>query len=262
MSDAAAPMLNPETLTVLITGASSGIGAAVARRFAQAGAKVIATARREDRLQALKDEFGARIHIAALDVRDFAAMKALVADLPEPFRNYNVVFANAGLACGLDPAYEAKVEDWDAMVSTNVSGLMYTVLATLPGMVARGEGHVLLTGSIAGDYPYPGGHVYGATKAFAKQFSLGLWADLAGTGVRVTNLEPGMVETEFSVVRFRGDKGRADAVYSDMEPMTAVDIAEQIFFCCTRPRHVNINRLQVMASQQSFAPYAVKRRPR
>ncbi|WP_454915463.1 SDR family NAD(P)-dependent oxidoreductase [Xanthobacter sediminis] len=253
--------LDPRTLTLLVTGATSGIGAATARRFAAAGARVVALGRRTDRLEALKGEFGDLIHTAALDTRDLKATEELLAGLPEPFRAYNVVFANAGLAQGLEPAQEAKIEDWDTMVDTNIKGLLYTVRATLPAMVARGEGHVVLTGSIAGDYSYPGANVYGATKAFVKQFALNLWADVAGTGVRVTNIEPGLTETEFSVVRFHGDKGRADNVYAGATPMTGDDIADQVFFACTLPRHVNITRIQAMASQQTFGPLAVKRKP-
>ncbi|MDQ0505458.1 SDR family NAD(P)-dependent oxidoreductase [Xanthobacter agilis] len=254
-------LLDPRTLTLLVTGATSGIGAATVRRFAGAGARVIALGRRAERLEELKAHYGDLVHTAVLDTRDLKATEELVANLPEPFRAYNVVFANAGLAQGLEPAYEARIEDWDTMVDTNISGLLYTVRATLPAMVARGEGHVVLTGSIAGDYAYPGGNVYGATKAFVKQFALNLWSDVAGTGVRVTNIEPGLTETEFSVVRFRGDQGRADGVYAGATPMTGDDIAEQVFFACTLPRHVNITRIQAMASQQTFGPLVVKRTP-
>lgn len=244
---------------MLITGASSGIGAATARRFASAGARVIALARRKDRLEALKAEFGDLIHTAELDVRDLEATRALVAGLPEGFSRFNVVFANAGLAMGLEPTWEARDEDWATMVDTNIRGMLNTVAATLPQMVGQGEGHLVFTGSVAGDYPYPGGNVYGGTKAFVKQFALNVWADTAGTGVRVTNIEPGMVETEFSVVRFRGDAGAAGNVYADMAPMTGADIAEQVFFACTVARHVNITRIQAMAGQQGFSPFSVKR---
>lgn len=253
-------MLDPKTLTLLVTGATSGIGAATARRFAEAGARVIAVGRRADRLAELKDEFGALIHTEVLDARDLAATERMVAGLPEPFSGFNVVFANAGLAMGLEPAYAANIEDWDTMVATNISGMLYTIRATLPAMVARGEGHVVLTGSIAGDYPYPGANVYGASKAFVKQFALNLLADVHGTGVRVTNIEPGLTETEFSVVRFHGDKGKADNVYTGATPMSGADIAEQVFFACSQPRHVNITRIQAMAAQQGFGPLALKRK--
>ncbi|MCK0196146.1 SDR family NAD(P)-dependent oxidoreductase [Ancylobacter sp. 6x-1] len=252
-------MLDPATLRVLVTGATSGIGAASARRFIEAGAHVVATGRRADRLIALRDELGPRLHPLEVDVRDQAALAKALDTLPEPFAPLNVVFANAGLALGLEPAQRASLKDWDDMVDTNIKGLLYTVEATLPGMVARGEGHVVFTGSIAADYPYPGGNAYGATKAFVKQFSLNLMADLVGTGVRVTDIEPGMVETEFSLVRFHGDAGRSDAVYSGTQSLTAEDIAEQVFFCCTVPRHVQINRLQVFPTCQGFAGFNVKR---
>lgn len=254
-------MLDPKTLTLLVTGATSGIGAATARRFARAGARVIAVGRRAERLADLQAEFGALVHTAVLDTRDLAATERLVAELPAPFRDFNVVFANAGLAMGLEPAYAAKIEDWDTMVATNINGMLYTVRATLPAMIARSEGHVVLTGSIAGDYAYPGANVYGASKAFVKQFALNLLADVHGSGVRVTNIEPGLTETEFSVVRFHGDQGKADNVYAGATPMSGDDIAEQVLFACSQPRHVNITRIQAMAAQQGFGPLALKRRP-
>ncbi|MEP9348869.1 SDR family NAD(P)-dependent oxidoreductase [Xanthobacter sp. KR7-225] len=252
-------MLDPRSLTVVVTGATSGIGAAAVRRFAAAGSRVVAMARRTDRLADLRAELGEAILPVELDVRDRDATLAAFAGLPAPFADYNVVFANAGLAVGLDPAQQASLDAWDTMVETNINGLLYTVRASLPAMIARKQGHVVLTGSLAGDFPYPGANVYGATKAFVKQFSLNLWADVAGTGVRVTNIEPGLVETEFSMVRFEGDKGRADKVYAGADPMTGADIAEQVFFCCTLPRHVNINRIQAMPSRQTFGNMAVRR---
>lgn len=252
-------MLDPETLTVFITGATSGIGAAAARRFAGAGARVVLTGRRADRLAILAEELGPRALPLQLDVRDFAAVEAAVAGLPEPFARFNVVLANAGLARGLEPAQKAHMADWEEMVDINVKGLLHTVRATVPGMVERAEGHVVMTGSIAGEYPYPSGNTYGATKAFVKQFALNLWADMSGTGVRVTNVEPGLTETEFSMVRFKGDEERAGKVYQGVTAMTGEDIAEQIFFCSTLPRHVNITRIQAMPSHQSFAPMAFKR---
>ncbi|WP_127090720.1 SDR family NAD(P)-dependent oxidoreductase [Aquabacter cavernae] len=252
-------MLDPKTLTVLITGATSGIGAATVRRFAGAGARIVAVGRRVERLEALAAEFPGLIHPVVLDVRDWAATQAAIAALPEPFAAYNVVFANAGLALGLEPAHQVAMDDWRDMVDTNITGLLNTVRAALPGMVERKEGHVVFTGSVAGDYPYPGGNTYGATKAFVKQFSLGLWADVSGTGVRVTNIEPGLTETEFSLVRFKGDETRAEKIYNGTAPMTGEDIAEQVFFACSVPRHVNINRIQAMASVQGFSPLTIKR---
>lgn len=251
--------LDPKTLTVVVTGATSGIGAATVRRFASVGSKVVAMGRREDRLQALAQEFPNLVLPVVLDVRDYAATEAAFAALPDAFKGYNVLCANAGLALGLEPAQEAKIEDWQTMIDTNITGLAYTVRAGLPGMVARKEGHVVFTGSVAGDYPYPGGNVYGGTKAFVKQFALNVWADVVGTGVRVTNIEPGLTETEFSVVRFRGDEAKADKVYEGTAPMTGEDIAEQVFFAATLPRHVVVLRIQAMANQQSFSPFSIKR---
>lgn len=253
-------MLDPHDLTVFVTGATSGIGAAVCRRFAGAGAQVIATGRRADRLEALQGELGARCHTAIVDVRDRTSIAAAIAALPEAFRGVNVAVANAGHGVGMVPAQDAAIESWDDMVATNVNGLLNTVHALLPGMVARDQGHVVIIGSIAGDYAYPGGNVYGGTKAFAKQFALGLRADLLGANVRVTNIEPGMTETEFMLVRFGGDHGKRNAVYDGIEPMTPDDIAETIFWSATLPRHLNINRMQMQPVMQAFGPIAAKRR--
>lgn len=253
--------LDPSTLTVFITGATSGFGAAAARRFAAAGSRVIATGRRIDRLEELQQELGAdRCHIAEMDVRERASIDAVLAGLPQPFAAVNVLLANAGLALGLEPAYETRQSDWEEMIDTNVKGLAQTVRAVLPGMVERGEGHVITSGSAAGDFPYPGGSAYGGTKAFVKQFALALRADLQGKNVRVTNIEPGMVDTEFSLVRFGGDAEKAGNVYKGMTPLTSQDIAETMFWVATLPRHVNINRLQMMPVEQSFAPFAVHRK--
>jgi 3-hydroxy acid dehydrogenase / malonic semialdehyde reductase len=183
-----------------------------------------------------------------------------VAGLPQPFRRVNVAVANAGLALGLEPAQEANLDDWDAMIATNVNGLTYTARAVLPGMVERDEGHLILIGSVAGDYPYAGGNVYGATKAFVKQFALNLRCDLLGFNVRVTTIEPGMAETEFALVRFKGDAGKAAVGYKGLTPMSAEDIAETIFWTCTLPRHLNINRIQMMPIMQAFGGYAFKRK--
>jgi 3-hydroxy acid dehydrogenase/malonic semialdehyde reductase len=245
--------------TVFVTGASSGFGAAVARRFAADGARVVATARRVDRVEALASEFGARILPLALDVRDRPAVAAAVAALPAEFAAVDVLVNNAGLALGLKPAQDADLDDWDQMIDTNCKGLVYCTRAILPGMVARRRGHVINLGSVAGTYPYPGGNVYGGTKAFVHEFSLNLRSDLHGTGVRVTCVEPGMADTEFSLVRFSGDKGKADNVYAGMQPMTADDIAESIHWAATMPQRVNVNTIELMATAQSFAPFQVAR---
>jgi 3-hydroxy acid dehydrogenase/malonic semialdehyde reductase len=245
--------------TVFVTGASSGFGAAVARRFAADGARVVAAARRVDRVKALADEFGPRILPLALDVRDRPAVAAAVEGLPDEFKAVDVLVNNAGLALGLNPAQDADLDDWDQMIDTNCKGLVYCTRAILPGMVARRRGHVINLGSVAGTYPYPGGNVYGGTKAFVHQFSLNLRSDLHGTRVRVTCVEPGMADTEFSLVRFSGDQGKADNVYAGMRPMTADDIAESIHWAATMPEHVNVNTIELMATAQSFAPFQVAR---
>lgn len=251
--------LDPKTLTVFITGATSGFGEALARRYVAEGARVIATGRRQDRLDKLKAELGDTLHVATLDVRDLAAIETLLDGLPEAFKGVNVVIANAGLALGLGAAQDADIKDWHTMIDTNVTGFVNTVRASLPGMIARGGGHVITLGSVAGDYPYPGGNVYAGTKAFVKQFALSVRSDVQGKKVRVTNIEPGMVETEFSLVRFKGDDGKAGNVYKDMDGMTADDVAETIYWATTLPAHVNINRIQVMPVQQAFSAFDVNR---
>ncbi|MCC6646461.1 MAG: SDR family NAD(P)-dependent oxidoreductase [Polyangiaceae bacterium] len=242
--------------TVMITGASSGIGEAVARRFARDGARLVLAARRGDRLRDLARELGREAHVVELDVRDKQAVRAAVDAIPWEL---DVLVNNAGLAAGLAPAARTSLDDWDAMIDTNVRGLVWLTHAVLPGMVARDRGHVVNMGSIAGTYPYPGGNVYGATKAFVAQLSLNLRADLLGTRVRVTNIEPGMVETEFSVVRFGGDEARAKEVYAGMAPMSADDVAEAVWWATSVPAHVNINRIELMPVAQAFSPFAVKR---
>lgn len=245
---------------VLVTGATSGFGAAIARRAAAEGARVIATGRRTERLEALREELGAdRLHPLTLDVRDRAAVATAVAGLPEGWRDVDLLVNNAGLALGLEPAHRADLDEWDQMVDTNVKGLLYVTRAVLPGMVARGRGHVVNIGSTAAEFPYPGGNTYGGTKAFVYQFSLNLRSDLAGTGVRVTNIEPGMSGgTEFSNVRLKDD-ARAAQVYAGTEPLTAEDIADAVWWTASRPARVNINSLQLMPVCQSFAPFKIER---
>jgi 3-hydroxy acid dehydrogenase/malonic semialdehyde reductase len=253
------PVISTKPGTVFVTGASSGFGAAVARRFAADGARVIAAARRTDRLKDLADEFGPLVLPLHLDVRDRPGVAVAVERLPEEFSAIDVLVNNAGLALGLGPAQDADLDDWDQMIDTNCKGLVYCTRAILPGMVARRRGHVINLGSVAGSYPYPGGNVYGGSKAFVHQFSLNLRSDLSGTGVRVTCVEPGMADTEFSLVRFSGDQGKADNVYAGMQPMTADDIAESIHWAATMPQHVNVNTIEMMATAQSFAPFQVAR---
>jgi 3-hydroxy acid dehydrogenase/malonic semialdehyde reductase len=247
--------------TVLITGASSGFGAASARRFAARGDRVVAAARRTERLAALASELGPDLLLpVTLDVRDEASVARLPAALPEKFAAVDILVNNAGLALGLAPAQDADVDQWDQMIQTNCTGLVYLTRAFLPQMVARGRGHVVNLGSIAGTYPYPGGNVYGATKAFVHQFSLNLRSDLHGTGVRVTCVEPGLVGgTEFSDVRL-GDSERARSVYAGTEPLTADDIAAAIDWATSQPPHVNINVIELMPVAQSSAPLQVDRR--
>jgi 3-hydroxy acid dehydrogenase / malonic semialdehyde reductase len=245
--------------TVFVTGASSGFGAAVTRRFAAAGARVVAAARRADRVKELAAELGPGILPLTLDVRDRPAVAAAVAGLPDEFADIDILVNNAGLALGLNSAQEADLDDWDQMIDTNCKGLAYCTRAILPGMVARGRGHVISLGSVAGTYPYPGGNVYGGTKAFVHQFSLDLRSDLHGTGVRVTCVEPGMADTEFSLVRFSGDQAKAGNVYAGMQPLTPDDVAESIFWAATLPAHVNVNTIELMPTAQSFAPFQVAR---
>jgi len=247
-------------MTAFVTGASNGFGAAIARRFVAEGIRVVALARRQDRLAELAAELGDRVLPVRLDVRDLAAVQDAVAGLPAEFAEIDVLVNNAGLAKGLKPAQEADLADWEEMIDTNCKGLVYCTRAILPGMVERGRGHVVNLGSVAGTYPYPGGNVYGATKAFVHQFSLNLRSDLHGTGVRATSIEPGMGgDTEFSTVRFSGDQGKADAVYAGMQPLVPDDIAAAVYWVVSQPEHVNINTIEMMPVAQSFAPFQVDR---
>lgn len=247
-------------MIVLVTGASAGFGAAIARAFVHGGHRVIATARRQDRLQELARELGDALLPLELDVRDRAAVEAMPAALPAGFAEVDVLVNNAGLALGLEPAHKASLDDWQTMIDTNCTGLVQVTRALLPGMVERQRGHVINMGSIAGSWPYQGGNVYGATKAFVRQFSLNLRADLAGTAVRVTDVEPGLCGgTEFSNVRFHGDDAKAAQVYQNIQPLTAEDIAETVYWIATRPPHVNINTIELMPVAQSFAGLSLHR---
>ena len=247
-------------MVVLVTGASSGFGEAIARRFIREGRKVVATGRRAERLRALSAELGPNLHPLPLDVSDRRAVEQALASLPEAFGAPDILVNNAGLALGLEPADRASLDDWDRMIDTNVKGLVYVTHAVLPGMVARGRGHVVNMGSIAANYPYPGGNVYGGTKAFVRQFSLNLRADLVGRGVRVTDIEPGLCGgTEFSTVRFHGDAAKAAKFYEGTQPLTADDIAETVFWVTSLPGHVNVNTVELMPTCQAPGPQQVVR---
>ncbi|CAH2599342.1 3-hydroxy acid dehydrogenase [Rhodovastum atsumiense] len=247
-------------LTALVTGASAGFGDAIARRLVRDGYRVIAAARRVERLEALARDLGPALCPFPLDVAEATAVASLPDSLPDGWREVDVLVNNAGLALGLDPAWQVSLDEWETMVATNVSGLMRLTRALLPGMVARNRGHVVNLSSVAGTYPYPGGNVYGASKAFVTQFTLNLKSDLIGTNVRVTSIEPGLCGgTEFSNVRFGGDDSRAAAVYAGTEPLTATDIAEAVGWVVGQPAHVNINRIEMMPTCQAPGPLAVKR---
>jgi NADP-dependent 3-hydroxy acid dehydrogenase YdfG len=243
----------------LVTGATSGFGEATAERLAREGARLVVAGRRAARLDALVRRLGTPALALPLDVTDRPAVERAVAGLPPAFAAVDVLVNNAGLALGLEPAHRARLDDWERMIDTNVRGLAVLTRLLLPGMVERGRGHVVNVGSVAGSYPYPGGNVYGATKAFVHQFSLNLRADVVGTGVRVTSVEPGMAETEFSLVRL-GDAEKARQVYAGLEPLTAADVADAIAWAVTRRDAVNVNVIELMPSAQAFAPFAVKRR--
>ena len=248
------------SLTLLVTGATSGFGNAISRRAVRDGHRVIASGRRADRLQALQRELGEAVLPMPLDVTNAAAVATLPDSLPADWAEVDVLVNNAGLALGVSTAQQASLADWDTMVATNVTGLIHLTHALLPGMVARDRGHVVNLGSTAGTYPYPGGNVYGASKAFVAHFTANLKSDLVGTGVRVTCVEPGLVGgSEFSQVRL-GDPGKAEAVYAGTTPLTPEDVAETVAWVIGLPAHVNINQVEMMPTCQAPGPLVIKRR--
>lgn len=248
--------------TVLITGATSGFGRAAARRFASAGWSLIITGRRTERLEALQQELGDKVamHAITLDVRDADAVAKAIAELPGKFRAITCLVNNAGLALAPQPAQQVDLKDWHTMIDTNVTGLVNVTHAVLPLLIETGKGASIVNlGSVAGHWPYPGGHVYGATKAFVEQFGYNLRCDLLGTGVRVTDVAPGMSETEFTLVRTKGDQEASDRLYRGTTPLQPEDIAEQIFYVATLPDHININRLEIMPTRQAWSPFNIDR---
>ncbi|WP_120996679.1 SDR family NAD(P)-dependent oxidoreductase [Stutzerimonas urumqiensis] len=247
---------------IFITGATSGFGRATARRFAEAGWSLVLTGRRRERLEALRDELATKVavHIAPLDVRDAVAVKRVVDELPEAFARIRTLVNNAGLALAPEPAQKVALADWHTMIDTNITGLVNVTHALLPKLLETGAGATIVNiGSVAGAWPYPGGHVYGASKAFVKQFGYNLRCDLLGTGVRVTDIAPGMAETEFTLVRTKGNQEASDKLYRGTTPLSAEDIAEQIYYVATLPDHININRLEVMPTRQAWSPFNIDR---
>ena len=246
------------TRTAFVTGATAGIGEATVRTLVASGWRCIATGRRKERLDALVEELGAdKVHAAAFDVRDIEAMEAVLAALPEPFAGIDLLVNNAGLARGLAPAQEASLDDWQTMIDTNVTAMVVLTRKLLPTLIER-KGAIIAIGSVAGNYVYPGGNVYAGSKAFANHFTLALRADLHGTGVRVTSIEPGMVETEFTLVR-TGSQDASDDLYRGANPMTGQDIADMIKWVAELSPHLNINRLEPMPVNQDFAGFRVAR---
>lgn len=246
--------------TALVTGATAGFGLAICRLLIKQGYNVIGTGRRAERLAALKAELGEQFLPLAFDVSDENATRTALENRPVGWQSVDLLVNNAGLALGLEPAHKADLADWYQMIDTNIKGLVSVTRLILPEMVAKNHGHIINLGSIAGNYPYPGGNVYGGTKAFVKQFSLNLRADLAGTKVRVTNLEPGLCGgTEFSNVRFKGDDAKAAKLYENVEYVSPEDIANLVLWLNQQPEHLNINRIEVMPTAQTFAPLAVSR---
>lgn len=255
-------MLSVQNQIVLITGASSGIGAACAKVFANAGAKLILAARRLERLQELvelSDTTSVQFHLLQLDVSDRSAVESAISSLPPGWSDIDILINNAGLSRGLDKLHEGDIQDWEEMIDTNIKGLLYLTRYVVPGMVKRDRGHVVNIGSIAGHQTYPRGNVYCGTKAAVRAISEGLKQDLLGTPIRVSSVDPGMVETEFSEVRFHGDSDRAKKVYQGVTPLTPDDVADVVFFCVTRPSHVNINEVVLMPVDQASATLVNRR---
>jgi len=248
--------------TIMITGATSGFGEATARLFADNGWKLILTGRRQQRLANLQIELGGseNVHICCFDITDRNAVEHAFNTLPDSFTNIDVLLNNAGLALGLEPADQSDLDDWDKMVDTNIKGLMYCTRTVLPKMKQQRNGYIINIGSVAGNWPYPGGNVYCASKAFVRQFSLAIRADLLGTGIRVTNIEPGNAETEFSMVRFKNDKQRAEGVYQKTVALTAQDIADTVFWLASTPAHVNVTTMEIMPTEQATGPLAIYRK--
>jgi 3-hydroxy acid dehydrogenase/malonic semialdehyde reductase len=257
MADKTYPTYTPKC--VIITGATGGFGEAFAKRFAEVGCKLILHGRSQEKLDALCEKIDAPIHKIIFDLLDRDETTKQINAIPDDFKDIDLLINNAGGALGLDKAHEANIEDWEAMVEMNNTSLIRITRLILPQMVKAKRGHVINIGSIAGNYVYPGANVYGAVKAFVKQFSLNIRADLVGTNVRVTNIEPGIAETPFSMARFKGDKKKADEVYANTVPLVADDIAESVFWAATLPEHVNINRLEVMPTKQTHGPLIVER---
>ena len=252
-------MSSPEV--AFVTGTTSGFGRAIARTLLDAGVKVVATGRRQDRLASLMDEVRSpSLYTIRLDVRDRDAVSKAISSLPDSHRAIDLLVNNAGLALGVETAPKTSLDDWETMIDTNVKGLVTVTDKILPGMVERGRGHVVNMGSTAATYPYPGSNVYGATKAFVKQFSINLRADLAGTPIRVTDIAPGLSTSEFSLVRMKGDQTKADAVYEGTEPITPEDVAETVLWVASRPPHLNVNRVELMPVCQAFGPFAIHRK--
>ena len=244
--------------TAFVTGATSGFGRAIAEHLLRDGWRVVVTGRRDERLQPLRDEFGDAVHLAAFDMRDADAIHAAVDTLPDGFKRIDLLVNNAGLALGTAPAQRADLSQWRQMIDTNITGLVTLTHALLPRLI-EARGLVINISSIAATYPYSGGNVYAATKAFVTQFSLGLRSDLHGTGVRVTSIEPGMAETEFTLVRTSGDQAASDTLYQGVNPITPDDIAEQVMWLAKLPAHLNINRIETMPVSQSFAGFQIHR---